>query len=222
MSDELDVIYPTRNVEHEDAFSDDEGGGNPGEYNMETVICGKSTLSLERPVPVFGMRHTSFQGADPTADFLEPRSKKLTESEVRELILRHGLDTQGFIAELRNLVRLGGIPMTPDNIKKIVEAEKGNAEVLLRALDVDNKMNMGDNKTIALQIINHVTNIADTGFTRANRKMREEPVIEASVVAVKGVEEAARKLIDVTPESQILKPSLPTDDIESYVAARRA
>ena len=194
------------------------GETEPGQYNMETVEKGKSSLSLARPIPVFGMRHVSHQGANPNACTPEPRSKKLTESEVRELILRHGLDTQGIIAELRRLIEIGAIAMTPDNIKKLVDAEKGNGELLLRSLDVDNKMNFGDSKTIALQIINNVSLSIDKGFTKANENLKNNPVIEASVVAVKEVSDSAKKQLPAPAES-VQEPQ--PQSVEDYVKAKR-
>ena len=209
----------------EDLTPIDEDQNLAGAYNMEVIQGGKRSLSTARPVPVFGMRHVSWQGADLNACLPEPRSKKLTESEIRELMVRHGLDTMGMIAELRRLIQIGALDMTPENIKKLVDSEKGNAEVILRALDVDNKMPMGDSRTIALQIINNVTNVVDKGFSRARQNMDANPVIEASVVAIKHVGEAARALPEpdrnadpADPIAQILSQP---DELEAFVAARR-
>jgi hypothetical protein len=203
---------------HDLLFSED--SHTPGDYNQESILGGKRTLSMRRPIPVFGMRHVSHQGADLDHVIPQPKSKKMTESEVRELIVRNALDTQGFIAELRRLFEIGAIDYTPDNIKKLVDAEKGNAEVLLRALDPTNKMGIpGDNKTIALQIINNVTQIIDKGFDKAREGMSKDRTIEASVEAVEVVKHSAQRL-ELRPETP--EPNfLDTADVEEFVELRR-
>ncbi len=197
----------------------------PGEYNMESIIMGKRTLSMRRPIPVFGMKHASHQGADPHHVVPGPRSKKLTESEARELILRHALDTQGYIAELKRMFDIGAIDMLPDNIKKLVDAEKGNAEVILRALDTTGKLGGfgnqgGDNKTIALQIINNVTQVIDRGFDKARENMDRNKTIEASVEAVEIVKRHAEE-IPLLPEPKPQPNLFDTDDIEQFARIQR-
>lgn len=204
----------------DDLFDDDLH--EPGAYNYEETVCGKKTLSIKRPVPVFGMRHQSFQGADPEQAYPEPQSKKLTETEIRERIVRHGLDTMGAIAELRRMLKMGVIDFTPDNIKRLVDAEKGNAEVILRALDTDNKMgNIGDSKSMAIQIINNVTQIIDKGYDKAREGMAKHRTMEASVEAVEVVRQSTSRQ-ELLPESQPVEPNfLDSDSVEEFVELRR-
>jgi hypothetical protein len=105
--------------------------------------------------------------------------------------------------------------MTPENIKKLVDSEKGNAEVLLRALDKTNStLQLGDAKSIALQIINNITMTVDGGFTRASERMRENPAIEANVVAVKNIEQAKAE--------EIFPNEIPVvSELDQFVLAKR-
>lgn len=186
-----------------------------GDYNMEIVAGKNSMLTKARPVPVFGMRHTSWQGADPNHIAPKARSKKLTKTEVLEQILCHALDTQGMISELKRIMMVGGLAYTPENIKKLVDSEKGNCEVLLRALgDTGSALQLGDMKSVALQIINNVTMNVDRGFVRASERMREDPAIEANVTAIQTIE---------APKPEVFPNEVPaqTDDLEQFVMAKR-
>jgi hypothetical protein len=155
--------------------------------NIDWEEPEEKTLSVKKPervVPVFGMGGTHF-GANPTHITAEPQGEVPSFDQIRERFIKGGLDTYGLIAELKRLVRIGAIEMSPKEIKAIVDAETRLAETVVKLSDVEGKvkgLTPTDDKTIVLQILNQTYNVLSDKFEQVRRLEDEKEVIDAEYV----------------------------------------
>ena len=147
---------------------------------------------VTKVVPVYGMSGTHF-GADPTHISAEPEGDVPTFDMIRERFIKGGLDTYGLINELKRLVRIGAIEMSPKEIKAIVDAETRLAETVVKLSDVEGKvkgLTPTDDKTIVLQILNQTYNVLSDKFEQVRKLEDEKETIDVEFVETTNLPES--------------------------------
>jgi hypothetical protein len=147
----------------------------------------KKTAPWSKPaqvVPAFGMEGT-FGGANPKYISSEPENREVPSlDDIRARFIRGGLDSHDLVIELKRLVKIGAIPMTPKEIKAIIDAEVSLAETTVRLADTEGQvkgLKPLDDRGVVLQILNQTyNNIA--GTLEAERHRRDEVQDKAETI----------------------------------------
>jgi hypothetical protein len=166
----------------------------PEEIEWESEPEEKN-LSVKKPnrlVPVYGMGGTHM-GANPKHISAEPEGEVPSFTQIRERFIKGGLDTYGLINELKRLVRIGAIEMSPKEIKAIVDAETRLAETVVKLSDIEGQvkgLQPTDDKTIVLQILNQTYNVLSDKFQQVRRLEDEKEVIDAEYVETTNMPES--------------------------------
>lgn len=112
-----------------------------------------------KPVPVFGLKEDDgHEQADPSHAPTLPSPRAIrTVEDIKNMLVNGGLETYELVQEIKRLVRIGAIPLTPKNVSLLTKAERDCSEVLLGQTDANN----ATSKSVVLQIIQNLNNEAE-------------------------------------------------------------
>lgn len=149
---------------------------------------GGKDVAKKKLVPTFGMSGVH-GGADPMRPMRIPERRKMSEEDIRQIVLAIGADNMAFTEEMKRLIRIGGIEFSPKNWALVVKACKDNAEMMLGA--VGDKLSSGlggDPRQFVLQVINNLSMTTADMEAHARMKIDNNPASKARYEAAKEME----------------------------------
>lgn len=111
------------------------------------------------PIPVFGLKEEDGHekaNSSHIAGLPSSRTCKSVE-DIKNMLVNGGLETYELVQEIKRLVKIGAIPLTPKNLSLLTKAEKDCSDVLLG----NTEKNSESSKNVVLQIINNLTERAN-------------------------------------------------------------